>query len=218
MVDSAGGRPGARLLGAVLAGGEGGRFGGPKADALVGGLPMVRRAVEAMAAVTDDVVVVSSAPVPDVGVPVVADRSPGKGPLGGLEAALHEAAARGREGVLLLACDLPLMRPSLLEAVAGALGGSPAAAPRRKGGGIEPLCAAYALEVLDAVVHRLSSSDLSLHALFREVGGRVLGAELPAGGHDALLNVNTPEDRRTAEIRLRDREGGKGRQEPAPGG
>jgi molybdopterin-guanine dinucleotide biosynthesis protein A len=178
---------------------------------------MVRRAVETMGSVTDDVVVVSPDPVPEAGVPVVVDRSPGRGPLGGLEAALHEAAARGREGVLLLACDLPLVRPPLLETVAGALAGAPAVAPRREGGGIEPLCAAYALEVLEAVVRRLSSSDLSLHALFREVGGRIIGAELPAGSYKALLNVNTPEDRRLAEVRLREREDAKGRQEPAIG-
>jgi molybdopterin-guanine dinucleotide biosynthesis protein A len=210
-------RPGARLLGAVLAGGEGRRFGGPKAGVLVGGVPMVRRAVEAMAAVTDEVVVVSSVPVPEAGVPRLADRTPGKGPLGGLEAALREASARGREGVLLLACDLPLVRSSLLRAVAGALGGAPAVAPRREGGGVEPLCAAYALEVLGAVARRLSSADLSLHALFREVGGRLVDAELPEGSRDAFLNVNTPDDRRVAEARLREGEDARGRQKPAPG-
>jgi molybdopterin-guanine dinucleotide biosynthesis protein A len=178
---------------------------------------MVRRAVEAMAAVTDEVVVVSSVPVPEAGVPRLADRTPGKGPLGGLEAALREASARGREGVLLLACDLPLVRSSLLRAVAGALGGAPAVAPRREGGGVEPLCAAYALEVLGAVARRLSSADLSLHALFREVGGRLVDAELPEGSRDAFLNVNTPDDRRVAEARLREGEDARGRQKPAPG-
>lgn len=196
------------LLGAVLAGGAGRRFGGRKAGALVGGRPMVRRAVEALAAVTGDVVVVSPTPVPEGGVPVVADRTPGKGPLGGLEAALHEAAARGRDGVLLLACDLPLMRPWLLEAVARALRGVRAAAPKREGGGIEPLCAAYSLDVLEAVERRLASADLSLHALFRDVGGRAIDPKPPEAGHDELLNVNTPEDRRLADARVRDAGGG----------
>lgn len=190
-----------RLLGAVLAGGEGRRFGGRKAGALVAGRAMVRRAVDVVASVTGDVVVVSSTPVPEVACAVVADRTPGKGPLGGLEAALHEATARGRTGVLLLGCDLPLMRPPLLRSVARALPGAPAVAPERTGGGIEPLCAAYSLEVLDVVQRRLSSDDLSLHTLFREVGGRVVTVEAK---HYELLNVNTPEDRRRAEVCLGD--------------
>lgn len=169
---------------------------------------MVRRAVEALAAVTSEVVVVSSVPVPETGTRVIPDRTVGKGPLGGLEAALREARARGHDGVLLLACDLPMVTSEMLAKVAGALSGSPAAAPSRGSGGIEPLCAAYSLETLAAVERRLSSDDLSLHALFRDVGGQVVPAEDLGARGTELVNVNTPEDRRRAEALLRDRSDG----------
>ena len=110
-----------RLLGAVLAGGRGRRFGGPKAEASVDGIPMVGRAVAALSEVVGEVVVVSSRPVGPVEATVIPDQTSDAGPLGGLEAALLHARASGYEGVLLLACDLPLVGPELLTAVGAAL-------------------------------------------------------------------------------------------------
>lgn len=191
-----------RLLGAVLAGGEGRRFGGPKAAVSVGGVSMVDRAVAVLGRAVDDVVVISSAGVAGAPAPVLPDRVEGAGPLGGLDAALRHALERGKEGVLLLGCDLPLVTAEILTEVAVALEANPAVAPARPTGGIEPLCAAYAVAILPAVERRLGEADRSLHALFREVGGAVI---TPGGTGDhalTFLNVNTPDDRRRAEAAL----------------
>ena len=190
-----------RLLGAVLAGGEGRRFGGPKAEAPVSGVPMVERATALLRGVAGEVVVVTSRALAAPPAPVVPDRVPGMGPLGGLDAALRRAARHGYDGVLLVACDLPLLTPDLVERVAASLGEHAAVAPAREGGGVEPLCAAYRVEILPVVERRLGEDDRSLHALFREVGGHVL---LPAGapGPDPFLNVNTPDELARAEEAL----------------
>ncbi len=196
-----------RLLGAVLAGGEGRRFGAPKADATVDGVSLVRRAVEALAEAVGTVVVVSSRPVADAPVEVLEDAVPGGGPLAGLASALDAAAARGMDGVLLLACDLPLVGPGTLRGVRDALADHRAVAPKRAGG-IEPLCAAWAVTVREAAAARLASPDRSLHALFREVGGVALDrAALADAGEEAFLNVNTPGDRDRAEAALKARKG-----------
>jgi molybdopterin-guanine dinucleotide biosynthesis protein A len=192
-------------LGAVLAGGEGRRFGGPKAEAPVDGVSMVGRAVATLKEAVGEVVVVSSRPVASAGTQIIPDQTPDAGPLGGLEAALLHAAASGYEGVLLLACDLPLVAPDLLTAVGSALGDASAAAPARaeEGEGIEPLCAVYHVDVLPVVQERLDSDDRSLQALFRAVGGRTIpAAELGSGHTEALLNVNTSQDLRRAEAAL----------------
>ncbi|MCG6958041.1 MAG: molybdenum cofactor guanylyltransferase [Gemmatimonadetes bacterium] len=194
--------PRARLLGVVLAGGEGRRFGRPKAGATLAGVPMVARAVDVLRAVTEDVVVSASSSVPDVGVPVVADRVSGAGPLAGLEATLLEAEARGLEGALVLACDLPLVEPELLRQLVREAGGALAAAPAREGGGVEPMCALYRVDVREAVTRRLSSQDRSLQALFRDVGGRAIPWERLRAEPDILLNVNTPADGQRAEMVL----------------
>jgi molybdopterin-guanine dinucleotide biosynthesis protein B len=164
---------------------------------------MVRRALNVLKPMCPDVVVVSSRPVPDAGAPVVPDVTAEAGPLGGLEAALLEAKRRDMDGVLLLACDLPLMSRDVVGRVAQAAEGRAAVAPERSGGGVEPLCAAYSIECLDAVRARLASDDRSLHGLFTEVGGTVLPPLAEVGdASDAFFNVNTPEDRDRAEAFL----------------
>lgn len=200
-----------RLLGAVLAGGEGRRFGGRKAEARVGGVPMVARAVAALRQAVDDVVVVSSARMEGAPAPVISDRVEGAGPLGGLDAALRHALERGKEGVVLLACDLPLVTGEIMERVAGALGANRAVAPARPAGGIEPLCAAWAVTVLPTVERRLQDADRSLHALFRDVEGTVITLGLPGLHAEAFLNVNTPAELGRAEAVLEGREGMGGR-------
>ena len=191
--------PAPRLLGAVLAGGEGRRFGGPKAGARAGGIALIERAVALLRQVVGEVVVVASHPRLSAA-PVILDRVSGRGPLAGLDAALRHAAATGHDGVFLLACDLPLLTPAVAGEVVAGLGGHAAAAPAREGGGVEPLCAAYRVEVLAAVERRLDEEDRSLHALFREVGGHAI--HVAAGGPASFLNVNTRNDLERAEAAL----------------
>ena len=184
-----------------MAGGRSRRYGRPKHAEAVGGMPMVQRAVELLAPVTELAVVVSSRPVDALdGVPVIPDLIPGKGPLGGLHAALHHALGAGLDGVFLMACDLPLVDGEVVGTLTENMDGA-VVAPSRGGEGIEPLCAVYSVEMLPAVERRMESDDLSLHALFREVDGRTV--EL---GEGAFLNVNTPADRDRAEAALRQRE------------
>jgi len=194
---------GLRLLGAVLAGGEGRRFGGPKAEALVGGTSMVARAADALRPWVEEVVVVSSRPVQSPPARVIADRVQGAGPLGGLDAALAEADALGLDGVLLVACDLPLISADVVGCIVAALGEAPAAAPAREPAGVEPLCAVYRRAVHPIVQARLGDADRSLHALFRAVGGVVVPASgLGVDVGSSFLNVNTPADRDRAEATL----------------
>ena len=198
-----------RLLGAVLAGGEGRRFGGPKGDALVAGTSMAARAVQALGPWVEEVVVVSSRPLEHPPARVVPDRVSGAGPLGGLDAALAEAAAAGLDGVVLLACDLPLVSPEVVGAVVDSLGDAPAVAPAREPGGVEPLCAVYRVGVHPVVEAHLRGPDRSLHALFRDVGGVVVPEEsLGDQASGAFLNVNSPSDRDRAEDELSRQEAG----------
>ena len=190
-----------RLLGAVLAGGLSRRYGRPKHAEVVGGTPMVQRAVALLAPVTEQVVVVSSRPVDGLdGALVIPDLIEGKGPLGGLHSALHHATNAGLDGVFLLAGDLPLVDAHVVGTLTETPGHA-ALAPLRGAEGIEPLCAAYSVDVLAAVERRMESDDLSLHALFREVDGHSLEM-----GARAFLNVNTPADRDRAEAAIRERE------------
>jgi len=192
-----------RLLGAVLAGGRSRRYGADKSGARVAGVPMVQRVLDAARVVCgDDVVVVSSRPVAGAETTDrIPDRVPDRGPLGGLHAALHEARRRDLDGVLLLACDLPLLEGSLLRSLVEAAARDPEAgalAPQGDDGPPEVACAVYRGTALAEVEARLDGADRSLQGLFGALGGRTPGLAPEA----ALLNVNTPQDRARAQAEL----------------
>jgi molybdopterin-guanine dinucleotide biosynthesis protein A len=191
----------------VLAGGESRRFGRDKAGEIVGGQPLVTRAAETLSQVVARVVVVSSRAPATKAWPHLSDLREGLGPLAGLEAALAEAVRLGLDGVLVLACDLPLVEARTLRALADALApGTLAVAPARaedaEGGGsrVEPLCAAYRVACLPAVRSSLDEGRLAVHGLFAAVGG----VRVPMAP-EAFLNLNRPTDRRHAEEALRHR-------------
>ncbi len=192
-----------RLLGAVLAGGRSRRFGRDKTAALAGGRPMIRRAVDALAASCADVVVVSSRnETPRGAWRILPDLRPGVGPLAGIESALAEAARLGLDGVFVLAADLPLVGPDTVHRVAGGLGEAEAAAPRREGNpGFEPLCAVYRVTCLPAARSLLDEGRREARSLFEAAGGVTVPPDESTG-----LNVNTPDDLARAEARLTDSE------------
>lgn len=181
--------------GAVLAGGPGRRLGRPKAGATLAGSTLVERAVEALRARCDEVIVVSR---PEVALPalaarVVHDRPGPDAPLTAIATALAELRA---PDVLVLACDLPLAGPALDALLSAPPGAAVAAA---QDGSLQPLCARYPRAAALAACERLLAADrLAARGLLDALGA--LGIEAPG---DALLNVNAPADLARAEAILR---------------
>lgn len=205
------------ILGVVLAGGESRRFGSLKAVAEVAGVPMVVRAVEALASTGLPVAVVTSREdVRDAvrqasggpGTVFLEDRVPGAGPLGGLHAALCRAREQEHRGVLLLGCDLPLLPSGLVRIVAEEFEADPSrpVAPESPGPrGIEPLVGCYPVAILPEVERRLRGPDgRALADLLAATGARRIPLRRireVADPKSAFLNVNTPADRKRAETR-----------------
>jgi molybdopterin-guanine dinucleotide biosynthesis protein A len=183
------------LGGAVLAGGPGRRLGRPKAGVTLAGRTLVERAVDALLARCDEVIVVSRPGIalPRLSVPVVHDRPGPDAPLTGIATAL---AALSAPDALVLACDLPLAGP-LLDALAQLPPGTAAAGAER--GRLQPLCARYPRErALAACERLLAAGALPAKGLLEALGA----AAVEAPG-DALLNVNAPADLARAEEALR---------------
>lgn len=109
----------ARSSGIVLAGGRSTRFGSDKLAVEIGGRPLLHRAIEAVAGVVDEVVVVVGTEGPahhlpaGLRVPVVVARDviAGQGPLAGLAAAL---AVASHPLAVLVGGDQPALQPALL--------------------------------------------------------------------------------------------------------
>ncbi|MDX1492499.1 MAG: NTP transferase domain-containing protein [Longimicrobiales bacterium] len=211
-----------RLLGAVLAGGAGRRFGGDKTAAEVGGVSMIRRAAGALEEVCQEVVVVSSRDgTPEGPWRRVPDLRPGRGPLAGMEAALTEAGRLwpdSASAVFVLAADLPLVGPEtaarLAEAYrageaevwAVAAGARPGEVGTRRPPGLdyEPLCAIYDVRCLEAATRLLDQDRSAARELFTEVRGTVV----EVGDAETFLNVNTREDAERVRGILAHRAGG----------
>lgn len=125
--------------------------------------------------------------------PVLADAPSGIGPLGGLRALLRYAAAGRHECVLVLACDLPYVSARWVGALATALPGAIAVAPRVDGLWY-PLSARYSTAALASVEEAIERREHSLQALFTRWGE--LAHALPASEAemDELSDWDRPED------------------------
>jgi len=105
----------------VLAGGRSSRFGRDKLAELVHGRPLLELAIEAVRAVTDDIVVMIASdggPLAPRNVRVVRDERPFEGPLVALGAGL---AASTADRVIVVAGDMPNLLPAVLRRMVDAL-------------------------------------------------------------------------------------------------
>ncbi|WP_066665226.1 MULTISPECIES: molybdenum cofactor guanylyltransferase [unclassified Sphingomonas] len=98
-----------RLLGAIIAGGASRRFGSDKASARIAGRSLLDHACSALAPQVDELVICGR---PTERLRWISDRPrPDMGPLGGINAALADASARGFDAVITVPVDVfPLPR------------------------------------------------------------------------------------------------------------
>jgi molybdopterin-guanine dinucleotide biosynthesis protein A len=139
--------PRVATAGVLLAGGAARRFGGlPKGLVRIGGERIADRVVSALRSVVDDVMIVANDPGAGAWFPgerIVADDTPGLGPLAGIASALEAADGAA---ILVVAWDMPFVTAPLLRELrrrgeAGAAAVVPVHGAARV---IEPLCAWYA--------------------------------------------------------------------------
>lgn len=106
-----------RALGAILAGGQGRRFGSDKAAALLCGKPLIEHVADALRTQVEALVVVGRH---WPGLAMIEDRPAGAlGPLAGLNAALHYAGDRGFDVVVTAGCDTLPLPPDMTALLTG---------------------------------------------------------------------------------------------------
>jgi molybdopterin-guanine dinucleotide biosynthesis protein A len=185
-------------LGLVLAGGAARRMGGVvKATIPLRGRPLAAWSVAALAPLCRSVALATGdrGALPGLSLPCLPDRVGGAGPVAGLHAGLREA---GEAGILVLPCDLPLLRSEHLEPLLLARAGHDLVIYAHERGW-EPLVGWYGPGSLPA-----------LDALLRAGGGRIRAAYeglrvglVPWPFDLALLsNVNSPADLAVVEALL----------------
>ncbi len=167
-----------RLLGAILAGGVGRRFGSDKALAPLAGQPLIAHVAARLAPQAESLVVCGR---DWASLPRLDDRPrAGLGPLGGLCAALAHAEALGLDAVLTAPVDAPTLPRDI-----GALLGK-GRAPAVLAG--QPLIGLWPSALATPLLRYLEgAADLSVQRWVTAAGARrVRGPILP--------NINTPDD------------------------
>lgn len=187
----------------IQAGGQSSRMGEDKALKPFLGRPLIRRVIDRLAPVADELVVTTNRPK-DYGfldLRLVPDLRPGRGALGGLYTAVASAS---HPLVAVVACDMPFASPALFEAAARLLVEEEVdVAIARTEEGYEPLHAVYRRATcLPAIQAALDADQWKVIAWFPQVKVRTLSPEEiqqydPSGL--AFWNVNTLEEFAEAE-------------------
>ena len=190
------------VTGIVLAGGRSSRFGSDKLAADLDGRPLLHHAIEAVAAVAPEVIVVAAPgvepPIPvalETRVRVVHDPQPFGGPLVGLMAALSVVE---RSIVLVVGGDMPQLVPAVLSRLVATVGPDRRAVLLEVPGRLQPL--PMALDVAAALAARMAILDRggrSLRELLLELGAVSIPApvwlSLDPGGV-TIVDIDRPGD------------------------
>jgi molybdopterin-guanine dinucleotide biosynthesis protein A len=182
--------------GIVLAGGKSQRMGSDKAFLEVGGIPTVRRVLNVLESLSDDIIIATNNPEKYAGLPArsVNDVYPEKGALGGIYSGL--LAARHRYAIVV-ACDMPFLDPRLLRYLLSLAEGYDVVVPDMGGGHLETTHAVYARACLEPIKQLILADQLKIIELFAAVRVRYVGREEMlkiAPRLLSLLNMNTPAD------------------------
>ena len=180
------------LSAVVLAGGKSSRFGRDKAEMEFFGRRVLDGQVEILRGYPFQKLAVVSAqgqerewPEPILS---LRDDQEGLGPVGGIVTALRHFPG----GILVTACDMPLVSGALIEWLLDYYDAHVDAVIPRHLGGIEPLFGIYEKSFLPAIEEAIQSGRYALHFIIEEANVRFV--DVPEHFSVSFANVNTPED------------------------
>ena len=171
-------------------------MGRDKAGVLIDGEPLWQRQLATLRALDPAELFISGrsdGPYAGAGVPVVADESPGRGPLGGLVTALRRMQC---ERLLVLAIDLPAMTPAFLASLIAESARTSCGVVPETGAGLEPLAAFYPRACLPLAEESLAHADRSMQRFVRlaHAQGLLTFRSISAAEEPLFCNVNAPSD------------------------
>jgi molybdenum cofactor guanylyltransferase len=173
------------VLGAVLCGGASRRMGVDKATYPIEGVAMARRVADALVAAGCARVIAvggDERELNGLGLDFVHDQFPAEGPLGGILTALAVGTP-----VVVVACDLPNIRPATVEALVAALDEHDVAMARSNR--VEPLCAVWSEGAHQHLQARFRAGERAMH---RAIEG--LDTAWISVPEAEVRNINTPSD------------------------
>lgn len=174
--------------GLLLAGGRSRRMGNDKALLSLEGKPFVAHVADCLRAVFEEVLLSANSGAYDfTGLPRVADRIIGAGPLEGIRAAMERTA---QEHLFVLPCDTPLVAPDMVRTILAQA--EPGIISVAEGGsGLQPLVGVYPRTLLPELTGWLGEGGRKVMDFLERSGYRRI--VLP-GDDMRLRNINTPDE------------------------
>ena len=167
----------------------------------INGRALIMRVLDQVQLLTDEILLSAndSSAYVCLGLPMVGDVFKSQGPLAGLHAAMLQST---RSLFLLLACDMPNLRESLLRTLISSAAGFDAAVPRTADGRCHPLCAVYRRTCLPTVERNLEWKVNRVTDIFIGSLLRVRWLDEAEGGfcEADLANLNSPQDLRVYNL------------------
>lgn len=185
----------ARILGLILAGGQGSRMGGAdKALLLLAGQSLLAHVIRRFAPQVPALAISANGDADRFavfGLPVLADLASGQGPLAGVLAGLDWAADQGAAALVTVAVDTPFFPDDLVARLTVFPGGVMAA----DAAGLHPTFGLWPVAARQTLAQALQAGERRL-AAFADSHGF---ARVTFPGSDRFFNINRPADLLRAE-------------------
>ena len=190
-----------KFPGYVQAGGGSTRFGSDKALTILGGKTMLQRSVDLLSHLCLPVKIVAAAgKYENPPAPLVEDRWPGHGPLGGIITALQDVGSEPQPATfaLIVSCDMPFLTAEWLDFLCVRAQNSTAqvVVPESENG-LEPLCACWRMNAADSIQAAFDSGVRKVTEAMKRLPMEVLDESawkrFDTQGR-LFWNMNTPAD------------------------
>jgi molybdopterin-guanine dinucleotide biosynthesis protein A len=178
----------------ILAGGDSKRMGTPKHLLPTPAGTVIDHLHQRLSSLFVETLVVGGRPTPSApGIRTIEDLYPARSPLVGVYSGLLCART---DLSLVVACDMPFVRPALVQALLSHSAGVDVVVAR-VGGYYEPLCAVYRRSALPTISKALGRGELKVAATYASLRLREV-SETEAREYDSdllsFLNLNTPRE------------------------
>ncbi len=184
-----------QATGIILSGGKSARMGKNKAFLQVGGIPIIQRIYSLFEELFQEVLIITNERdlFANLNAKTYNDLIPDRGALGGLYTGLFYSSFPYS---FCVACDMPFLRPSLIEFLLSKTEHYDAVVPRTHDG-LQPLHAVYSKSCLVPIKELIDHGGLKIIDFYEKARVRVIDQiefQSIDPDLDSFLNVNTPEE------------------------
>ncbi|MBN1627246.1 MAG: molybdenum cofactor guanylyltransferase [Deltaproteobacteria bacterium] len=182
------------VTGVILAGGKSSRFGTNKAFADVNGRQLIRRVIDIMGSVFEELIIITNDPgeYSSLGLPMYEDLIKGLGPLGGIYTGLEEMPERHG---FFVACDMPFLNEDLIRHITEKISDDLDAVVPKIDWKMEPLHSLYSKTCLPAIKELIDSGECMINRFFQSIRAKFINED-EIRRHDPLMmsfyNINRP--------------------------